>query len=387
MHKSRTQLTLFFLFLAILLVLGAPSPVHASPSIGTSNYKPNNHSVTPSGFDDKVFDESYAYDWDNNTFADITYGSVSLGKFDLYNFTVASGSSTPPGGTHIAFVDFKMVYDAGSPTDDQYRIIYRVGGVGPIVLQDWTSSGHAKSCDVWYNQPEPADGTWTLAEVGNIQFSLEVKMVSGDDQKYFYLYEAWVTIYYYKAATVYVDPTSQDVSAGPFTVDINVTNVDDLYGWEFKLYYDTTILTATSVTGNGTGKILQSGQFFVHERNDTTGLVWASCSLTGDVPGVSGSGDLATITFTLDGSGTSQLDLNPTKLIGYDYTNKRTCLMTHTAVDGSVTVTGVVEFPIVGALEIALVVAIVYIWWTSRKKRPRISSPNFATTSQRLNIF
>ncbi len=54
---------------------------------------------------------------------------------------------------------------------------------------------------------------------------------------------------------MYVDPPSQSVSAS-FTVDVNVTDVVDLYGWEFRLNYSTSILTATSVTE---GPFLQYG--------------------------------------------------------------------------------------------------------------------------------
>ena len=52
-----------------------------------------------------------------------------------------------------------------------------------------------------------------------------------------------------QAATIYVDPPSiTDLTPGEtFTVDINVEDVTDLYGSDFKLSYDTNILDATQI--------------------------------------------------------------------------------------------------------------------------------------------
>jgi len=47
-------------------------------------------------------------------------------------------------------------------------------------------------------------------------------------------------------ATLYVDPSSV-TSTGEFTIDIKVSDVIDLYAYEFKLGYDTSILDATEV--------------------------------------------------------------------------------------------------------------------------------------------
>jgi len=48
-------------------------------------------------------------------------------------------------------------------------------------------------------------------------------------------------------AKMYVHPQDQTVSSS-FSVDINVTDVADLYNWAFKLNYSTSIITATSIT-------------------------------------------------------------------------------------------------------------------------------------------
>jgi hypothetical protein len=47
--------------------------------------------------------------------------------------------------------------------------------------------------------------------------------------------------------TMYVDPASQSVSSS-FSININLSDVEDFYGWEFRLNYSNSIITATSVT-------------------------------------------------------------------------------------------------------------------------------------------
>jgi len=98
--------------------------------------------------------------------------------------------------------------------------------------------------------------------------------------------------------------------------------------------------------------------------------VWVSCTLQGDIGGVAGSGVIATISFDIDSSGTSDLDLHTTRLVRYDVALKKTFLMTHAPVDGSVTTSGVVpEFPFGAAAEIGIVAVVFYVWWRKRKTK------------------
>lgn len=97
--------------------------------------------------------------------------------------------------------------------------------------------------------------------------------------------------------------------------------------------------------------------------NDAYGRVWVTSTLLGNVPGVAGSGILANITFTIDGSGTSPLDLHDTYLVGRNFVNQSTYYITHSVVDGSVTVPSAPEFPFGAAMEIGVAAVIVYVWW------------------------
>jgi len=47
------------------------------------------------------------------------------------------------------------------------------------------------------------------------------------------------TAYSSPGTTIYVDPASLTNPSSPFSVNINISDVSDLYAWEFKLYYKT----------------------------------------------------------------------------------------------------------------------------------------------------
>jgi len=109
--------------------------------------------------------------------------------------------------------------------------------------------------------------------------------------------------------TVSVFPSTVTTYVGQnFSIDVNVTGVSDLYGWEFKMNWTASLLNLTSITE---GSFLKSGgqTFFYDNLNVTGGQVTAECTLEGDVEGISGSGGLATLTFNVKSSGQSPLNL------------------------------------------------------------------------------
>jgi hypothetical protein len=102
---------------------------------------------------------------------------------------------------------------------------------------------------------------------------------------------------------VLLDPPSQTVGAigDSFTANVSIADVFNLYGYEFKLYYNSTIMNGTQVIE---GSFLKSGGqtffwvvSFTDHYNSTHGVVWIDCTLTGHVPSINGSGVLATIKF------------------------------------------------------------------------------------------
>jgi len=119
-------------------------------------------------------------------------------------------------------------------------------------------------------------------------------------------------------ATLYVEPSSivsQTYVVGTnFVVNVSVSDVVGLYGFEFKLGYNTTVLDGISVV---------KGPFFPDPPkifvakmliNETMGFVWVGVTLVPPEPARSGSGTLATITFRVAASGRSPLNLYDDKL-------------------------------------------------------------------------
>ena len=209
------------------------------------------------------------------------------------------------------------------------------------------------------------DGT-TFTVIGASTFTADTTVVTYE------CFEMEFQPYYKQIPILSVDPATQSVDAA-FTIEINITWGYKLYSWEFNVTYDTTKITATNVV-NQTGNFLSSGGTIQFNKtiNDANGWVWAYASLIGDVPGVTGNGILATVSFSIDATGTSTLDLHDSKLVEYDYVSKTsTCYPPNALkeVDGSVTVTVVVpEFPFGAALEIALAAVVIFIWWKRKHK-------------------
>ncbi len=104
-----------------------------------------------------------------------------------------------------------------------------------------------------------------------------------------------------KASTtpdVYVDPPT--VSVGRvgrlFDVSVKIGDATNIYGYEFKLSFNATLLQATAIY-NGTF-FGASPQYYLKQTYDNDlGIIWVALTLTGPQQGKNGSGLLATITF------------------------------------------------------------------------------------------
>lgn len=129
-------------------------------------------------------------------------------------------------------------------------------------------------------------------------------------------------------AVIHLEPqTCWGVMGQNFTVNINISDVIDLYGWEFKLSWNATILDAMQVLE---GSFLKNGgnTYFTSKINNTLGYMIVDCTLLSNVPGVSGSGVLASTIFYVETFGECPLDLYDTILV-----NSTEQSIEHTAVD------------------------------------------------------
>jgi len=115
---------------------------------------------------------------------------------------------------------------------------------------------------------------------------------------------------------LYVDPKTIGRTLGQdFIININISNVTDLYGWRFKLRWNATILDVVNVTE---GAFLKNGgeTYLVPPKiNNTAGYIALDCTLLEDIPGIDGNGALATIQFHVKESGSCDLDLYDTLLL------------------------------------------------------------------------
>jgi Cohesin domain len=112
-------------------------------------------------------------------------------------------------------------------------------------------------------------------------------------------------------ADISIDPTSQTTSTGTVvTVDVDITNVTTLYGYQFDLTFNPGILQAMSSTE---GTFLPSGgaTFFISGTNDNVGGTVAATAdtLPAATTGVSGGGELAVFTFDAIDAGASTIGI------------------------------------------------------------------------------
>lgn len=122
----------------------------------------------------------------------------------------------------------------------------------------------------------------------------------------------WLASAAVSAATIHIDPISRAASVGG-TVDlrVSVSDVFDLYAYQFDIAFDPGILTASTVTeanflaGGG-------GTFFIPGAIDNVGgtIMFTVSTLLGPTPGVNGTGALAVIRFVAKAAGSSGVTLS-----------------------------------------------------------------------------
>jgi len=115
---------------------------------------------------------------------------------------------------------------------------------------------------------------------------------------------------------VSVNPASiVDLTKTPgttFTVDINVTNVANLYGGEFQVRYNPTLLENTLRVW-GPVKTSRDPNVFVVDKS-TVGNVWMVWTYLPPATAFTGNGTIATLTFKVLASDGAILDLHDSKL-------------------------------------------------------------------------
>lgn len=144
--------------------------------------------------------------------------------------------------------------------------------------------------------------------------------------------------------TVYAEPSYKEIIVNEtFSISVNITNVTNLFRWEFKLWYTTAHVNAISVT-EGPFLKADSAQttFGIGQMNDaynaTHGLIWAICRQKERV-GMNGSGVLAIVSFKATSLGSSDLLLAyPGRPYPVTLTDPQSQIITCSAIGGTVEV-------------------------------------------------
>jgi len=103
----------------------------------------------------------------------------------------------------------------------------------------------------------------------------------------------------FKLTAVYVDPETTTAAVGDtFVIDVKLANVTDLFGYEFKLFWDTTLLDCVSSTIN---RIWYPNDLIIkneilEDYDATHGRYWCAYTSLG-APSFSGNTTLASLTF------------------------------------------------------------------------------------------
>jgi general secretion pathway protein D len=165
-----------------------------------------------------------------------------------------------------------------------------------------------------------------------------------------------------------VTPASSSIDAGSdVPLDIDISGVTDLYGFQFDLNFDPGTLSAASITE---GSFLSAGgsTFFLAGTidNNTGTIAFTANSLLGPGPGAAGSGTLAIVTLTGIAEGSGSVDLSDVILLDSNLN-----LLDASLLGASVTVTPkTVTTPEPGSLLLfAVALGILALWKTNNDRR------------------
>lgn len=127
----------------------------------------------------------------------------------------------------------------------------------------------------------------------------------------------------FQAASTVCSVFPSTVNAGlgqNITIDIVISDVFDLFGWELKFGWNASLLDLVQVSE---GSFLEFGgdTFFAYKEDVSGSYVIVDCTLEGLMPGVSGSGILVSLFFYVENAGECVLDLYDVLLLNsFEYT-------------------------------------------------------------------
>jgi hypothetical protein len=317
-HLRYSLLVVLAFALTISLVKAAP----IGQSLQARPYESNPTAYSRSATTLTVSSEASMWDGDLGSSGSFKTPTTTTPAF--YWFQLQTFRNSPPEAFSIAWVDFKMKYTVPAFTNDKLRIEYQVAPSTAWTILQPEQTGAATKFNrdgiavvrPWTNLVEPNNGVWEWADIANFKVRFYMTLATPWDGKTVYVNEAWLTVYETAPPTT----GSPTVSLVPntvlglgqyqdFFVDIYVRDVASLWGYQFYIYYDTNVLTATD--------------YFSYNIFDTAAPSWiddtlgeveiAYTSYGGDLVGFSGNMPLARVYFMVDGGGASKIWIDTTK--------------------------------------------------------------------------
>lgn len=178
----------------------------------------------------------------------------------------------------------------------------------------------------------------------------------------------------FAAPILSIQPSELTVQSGQtFTLDVAISDVADLYAFEFSLGFNSALLAVNAINE---GHFLATGgsTFFIEGEidNATGAILWTANALFGEVLGVDGGGTLAQVSFTALAEGISSISLFGVTLLDSAFSG-----MDFTIQNGSVAIEDSTDPGGGGAVvpEPSLLPAIILcggLFWFYRKRDARI---------------
>jgi hypothetical protein len=109
------------------------------------------------------------------------------------------------------------------------------------------------------------------------------------------------------AGVISIQPATNNPGIGQtFSLDVTINGAADLYAYQFDIGFNSSVLSANSVSEGTFLSAIGSTALFPGFIDNVGGTIsFIADSLTGPISGASGSGTLATISFTSIGAGVS----------------------------------------------------------------------------------
>ncbi len=139
-------------------------------------------------------------------------------------------------------------------------------------------------------------------------------------------------------ATVSVYPNVISICKNDtFSMNVTIAGTAALYGWEFKLYWNSSVLECTDaqtcIPDTWGQDFFAVGVGVQNDFNSTLGRYWKAVTAVNPAPAFNGNLTIATLTFKALDVGVTELKLMDVKLA-----DASACPINHTTIDGSVTV-------------------------------------------------